>query len=158
MTKKKLVKVTLLLYSNSSYTAAQKQICPLLTVRIRHRTHRARQLHQFEPLCEMYRDSLSGHHLVQLNNWSTEDRGVPEVICHLSSLCSLMARLNRAQRCRVRMLESTKAARAWEMLGMDQPRYQWLQQQQRRIEIDPGEKMRLRNEMNAFVLLFVARR
>lgn len=97
MTKKKPVNFKLLIYSNSSSTAAEKQICPLSTVRIHHRTHRARQLRQFEPLCETCRDSASGH-LVQLNKGITEDREVPEVICHLSSLCSLMARPNRAQR------------------------------------------------------------
>lgn len=99
----------------------------------------------------MCQDSASGR-LVQLYRGLIEDREVPEVVCHLSSrLRNLMARVNRAQRSPVQMLERAKAARARKMLDVDQPRHQWLRQQ-RRVEIDRGEKMQLRKEMSAFSL------
>lgn len=151
MRKGKLVKLKLLLYSNSSCTAAEKQTCPLSTVKIHHQSHQAHQLRQVEPLCETCRDSAIGH-LVQLDKGAVEEREVLEVVCHLSSLCSLMALINRAQQYQVQMLERTKAARARKMLDVDQPRRQWPQQQRRMLEIDPGEKMQLRKKMNAFVL------
>lgn len=147
------MKPKLLLYSNSSYTAAEKQTCPLSTV-IHHQIHQARQLRQIEALCEMCRDSPTGH-LVQLDKEAVEEREVPEVVCHLSSLCSLTARLNRVQRYQVQLLERMKAARARKTLDVDQPRRQWPQQQQRKLETDPGEMMQLRKNMNAFFLWFV---
>lgn len=146
------MKLKLLLYSNSSCTAAEKQTRPLSTVKIHHQSHQAHQLRQIEPLCEMCRDSAIGR-LVQLDKGAVEEREVLGVVYHLSSLCSLMALINRAQRYQVQMLERTKAARARKMLDVDRPRHQWPQQQQRIIEIDPGEKMQLRKKMNALVLL-----